>query len=84
MPKHKCLDPHDPYAEHEVLVEFEVTTSGLRLVSVIDDHRDDILADLIEPQCEDLRRELAEAGWRQVQGRGAPISRYSDAQTLGR
>lgn len=61
MHKHYCLDPHDPYAEHEVLVEFEITARGLRLIAAIDDHDEDILADLIDAQCEDLRRELLAA-----------------------
>ncbi|TXM72744.1 hypothetical protein FV226_11205 [Methylobacterium sp. WL12] len=61
MPKHLCIDPHDPYAQHEVLVEFERDGSGLRLVAVIDGYDDDILGDLVEAQREDLRREIADA-----------------------
>lgn len=61
MPKHLCIDPHDPYAQHEVMVEFERIGLGFRLVAVIDDLDDDILADLTEAQCVDLRRELADA-----------------------
>ena len=59
MPKHYCLDPHDPYAEREVLVEFQQTTAGLLLIAAVDDCDEDILPDLIDSQCEDLRRELA-------------------------
>lgn len=61
MPKHYCLDPHDPYAEREVLVEFQPTTAGLLLIAAVDDCDEDILPDLIDAQCEDLRRELAAA-----------------------
>lgn len=61
MPKHLCIDPHDPYAQDEVMVEFERIGSGFRLVAVIDDRHDDILDDLVEAQCDDLRRELADA-----------------------
>lgn len=41
MPKHYCLDPHDPYAEREVLVEYEPTAAGLRLIAAIDDCDED-------------------------------------------
>ncbi|PJI55831.1 hypothetical protein CTI14_01535 [Methylobacterium radiotolerans] len=61
MPRHYCLDPHDPYAEHEVLVEFEITARGLRLIAAIEAGGEDILTDLTETQCEDLRRELLAA-----------------------
>lgn len=61
MPKHYCLDPHDPYAEREVLVEFQPTTAGLLLIAVIDDCDEDILLDLIDVQRDDLRRELVAA-----------------------
>lgn len=61
MPKHYCLDPHDPYAEHEVLVEFQPTMGGLLLIAAIDDLGEDILSDLTEVQCDDLRRELGTA-----------------------
>ncbi|MGN8097785.1 hypothetical protein [Methylobacterium sp. 22177] len=54
MPRHYCLDPHDPYAEHEVLVEFEITARGLRLIAAIEAGGEDILTDLTETQCEDL------------------------------
>ena len=59
MPKHYCLDPHDPYAEREVLVEFQTTTAGLILIAAIEDCDEDILPDLIDAQCDDLRHELA-------------------------
>ena len=61
MPKHLCIDPHDPYAQHEVMVEFERTGSGFHLVAVIDELDDDILGDLVEAQRDDLQRELAAA-----------------------
>ena len=61
MPKHLCIDPHDPYAQNEVMVEFERDGSSLRLVAVIDDRDGDILADLDDAQRNDLRRELADA-----------------------
>lgn len=61
MPKHYCIDPHDPYAEREVLVEFQSSTDGLILIAAIDDCDEDILPDLIDAQRDDLRRELAMA-----------------------
>ncbi|MHC2107177.1 hypothetical protein [Methylobacterium sp.] len=61
MPKHLCIDPHDPYAQDEVMVEFERDGTGFRLVAVIDERDEDILADLVEAQRDDLRRELADA-----------------------
>ncbi|KNY20744.1 hypothetical protein [Methylobacterium sp. ARG-1] len=61
MPKHYCLDPHDPYAEREVLVEFQPTAAGLVLIAAIDECDEDILPDLVDAQCDDLRCELAMA-----------------------
>lgn len=61
MPKHLCIDPHDPYAQQEVMVEFERIGSSFRLLAVIDDLDDDILSDLVEAQRDDLRRELVDA-----------------------
>lgn len=61
MPKHVCIDPHDPYAQREVHVEFERIGSGFRLIAAIDDCRDDILPDLIDAQRDDLIREISEA-----------------------
>lgn len=72
MPKHYCLDPHDPYAEREVLVEFHPTALGLILIAAIDDCDEDILPDLIDAQCDDLRRELAMAG--QIPNDSGPLS----------
>ena len=63
MPKHYCLDPYDPFAEREVLVTFERQSDDVRLLAVIDADADDILANLSDIQRDDLRRELAEAGW---------------------
>jgi hypothetical protein len=58
MPKHLRIDPHDPYAQHEVSVEFERIGSCFRVAAVI---ADDILADLVKAQRDDPRRKLAEA-----------------------
>ena len=60
MPKHLCVDPHDPYAQREVLVVFEREDAGIRLISVTDASGQDILPDLEEVQRQDLRREIAE------------------------
>lgn len=59
MPEHLCLDPQDSYAQRQVLVAFEVTTSGVWLISAIDAEGEDILADLEEVQRRDLAREIA-------------------------
>ena len=61
MPEHVCLDPHDPYAQREVRVAFERTGSGFRLIAAIDARNDDILPDLVDAQCADLIREIADA-----------------------
>ncbi len=61
MPKHVCLDPHDPYAQREVQVEFERIGSGFRLIAAIDDRDDDILLDLVDAQRADLIREISDA-----------------------
>lgn len=71
MPKHYCLDPHDPYGEREVLVEFQPTTAGLLLIAAIDDGDEDILPDLIDAQRDDLRRELT-AAFQSPSGPGWP------------
>ncbi|MCJ2012261.1 hypothetical protein [Methylobacterium sp. J-076] len=68
---HYCLDPQDPFAEREVLVAFEPAASGIRLLAALDADHADILPDLIDAQCDDLRRELAAAGW--CAGRGQPV-----------
>lgn len=59
MPEHLCLDPHDPYAQRQVLVAFEISASGIRLISAVDGDGEDILADLEEVQRRDLAREVA-------------------------
>lgn len=59
MYTHTCLDPHDPYAEREVLVEFEIDASGIRLLAALDTEGYDILPDLADAQQDDLRCELA-------------------------
>lgn len=56
---HLCLDPHDPFAEREVLVAFKLDASGIRLIAARDAEGYDILPDLIDVQRDDLRRELA-------------------------
>lgn len=61
MPKHLCLHPYDPYAQQEVLVEFELGTSGILLLSVVDVANEDILPDLEDMQRADLLREIADA-----------------------
>ncbi|MCJ2087883.1 hypothetical protein MKK88_18115 [Methylobacterium sp. E-005] len=56
---HSCLDPHDPFAEREVQVEFAIDASGIRLIAARDAEGHDILPDLIDVQRDDLRCELA-------------------------
>lgn len=51
MPSHACIDPQDQYAQAEVLVAFETTSGGVRLVSALDASDEDIL-----PELEDLQR----------------------------
>lgn len=51
MPSHACIDPQDQYAQAEVLVAFETTDGGVRLVSALDASDEDIL-----PNLEDLQR----------------------------
>ncbi|WP_342108357.1 hypothetical protein [Methylobacterium sp. SI9] len=60
---HNCLDPHDPFAEREVLVAFDIDASGIRLLAARDAEGHDILPDLIEVQRDDLRSELAARTW---------------------
>jgi hypothetical protein len=61
MLTHRCLDPQDPYAEREVCVAFEWNAGALRLLAALDDLEADILPDLSEAQCDDLRREIIAA-----------------------
>lgn len=56
MPSHACIDPQDQYAQAEVLVAFETTDRGVRLVSAHDASDDDIL-----PELEDLQRRALES-----------------------
>jgi hypothetical protein len=56
---HICLNPHDPFAEREVSVAFEIDASGIRLLTAMDENGHDILPDLIEVQRNDLRCEVA-------------------------
>lgn len=48
------------------------------LTAAIDADEENILPDLIEEQCEDLRRELAEARWFGGQARGVRTSPYKN------
>lgn len=61
MLTHCCLDPQDPYGEREVRVTFEWIPEGPRLIAAFDDSQADILPDLVEAQCDDLRREIVTA-----------------------
>jgi|GEM_PF-1538227 len=61
MLTHRCLDPQDPYAEREVHVIFSRLAAGLHLIAALDEQAADILPDLTEAQCDDLRREIAAA-----------------------
>ncbi len=56
MPSHACIDPHDQYAQAEVLVAFETTAGVVRLVSAHDASDDDILPDLDDIQRRALER----------------------------
>lgn len=58
MPSHACIDPHDQYAQQEVLVAFETTAGVVRLVSAHDASDDDILPDLDDVQRRALEREI--------------------------
>lgn len=58
MPSHFCIDPHDPYAEAEVLVEFMTVAGEIRLISARDAADDDILADLEDVQRHALESEI--------------------------
>lgn len=60
MMSHRCLDPHDSYAQAEVLVTFDGVFPDVRLLSAIDGEGDDILPDLIDEQRRDLIQEIAE------------------------
>ncbi len=59
MPKHYCIDPHDSYAQREVLVEFAGCPYDVHLIAAIDESGADILPDHVEEQCRDLQREIA-------------------------
>ncbi|GJE51778.1 hypothetical protein GOFOIKOB_4841 [Methylobacterium tardum] len=61
MLTHRCLDPQDPYGEREVRVAFEWVAGGPRLIAAFDELQADILPDLVEAQCDDLRREIVTA-----------------------
>lgn len=78
MLTHRCLDPQDPYGEREVRVAFEWVADGPRLIAAFDDLQADILPDLVEAQCDDLRREIVTA----VPGPGTRPIRTADARIL--
>ena len=78
MPIHRCLDPQDPYAEREVRVAFEWVAGHPRLLAALDEQQADILPDLIDAQCDDLRREIAAA--RRFESAGLQLSSRGDAQ----
>lgn len=59
MPRHVCIDPQDPYAQREVLIEFEGSPFGIHLIAALDEWNVDILPDLVEEQRKDLQREIA-------------------------
>lgn len=59
MPKHVCIDPQDPYAQREVVIEFEGSPCGIHLINAMDEWNIDILPDLVEEQRKDLQREIA-------------------------
>ena len=59
MPHHSCIDPHDPDAQREVLVEFEGGPFDVWIIAAINEANDDILLDLFEEQVHDLQREIA-------------------------
>ncbi|CAX22456.1 protein of unknown function [Methylorubrum extorquens DM4] len=59
MPKHVCIDPQDPYAQREVLIEFGGSPFSIHLIRALDVWNVDILPDLVEEQRKDLKREIA-------------------------
>jgi hypothetical protein len=59
MPRHVCIDPQDPYAQREVLIEFEGSPFGIHLIAALDEWNVDILPNLVEEQRKDLQREIA-------------------------
>lgn len=61
MPTHICIDPTDQYGQAEVLVAFTRIGGAIDLIAVTDAAHHDILSDLEEVQCHDLRHEIAEA-----------------------
>jgi hypothetical protein len=58
MPSHPCLDPHDHYAQDEVLVAFQTIERGIRLISALDVWDNDILLDLEDFQRLALESEI--------------------------
>ena len=37
MPKYVCIDPQDPYAQREVVIEFEGSPFGIHLINAMDE-----------------------------------------------
>ncbi|MGH1589296.1 hypothetical protein ACRBEV_14215 [Methylobacterium phyllosphaerae] len=58
---HRCLNPQDPFAESELSVAFEWVGDRPRLMAALDEHRADILPELVDVQRDDLRREIVAA-----------------------
>ncbi|WP_375463240.1 hypothetical protein [uncultured Methylobacterium sp.] len=86
MPSHFCIDPHDPYAQAEVLVEFETTAGGVRLISARDAADDDILSDLEDVQRHALESEILDDYRHDMPSRDGPLHQgpIMDQQEVGR
>lgn len=85
MPHHACIDPHDQYAQAEVLVEFEALAGAVRLIAARDASDDDILPDLEEVQRRALESEILDDYRRDVPSRHGPLNRSPilDRHTVG-
>ncbi len=59
MASHYCLDPNDTLLLSRVLVVFEGGYPDIKLMSVTNRHKDDILPRLMVEQRRDLKREIA-------------------------
>lgn len=75
MPSHACIDPHDPYAQAEVLVEFETIAGGIRLISARDAADDDILSDLEDVQRHALESEILDDYRQDMLAQDGPLHR---------
>jgi hypothetical protein len=58
MLAHLCINPLDPYAEQEVLVEYEVASEEMILRSVWDESGYDVLPDLEHDHIKTLEGEI--------------------------